>query len=82
MPLFSFLFAFVRFIIDNFCAVILQWTILALRNLCEGNPENQEIIRNCEKTGVHDNPTLQEMGLTLHEDADGKSIHIAPLRRN
>jgi len=67
---------------DNFYTVILQWTILALRNLCEGNPENQEIIRNCEKTGVPDNPALQEMGLTLHEDADGKSIRIAPLRRN
>ncbi|EZA50247.1 Ataxin-10-like protein [Ooceraea biroi] len=62
--------------------VIPQWTILALRNLCEGNLENQEIIRNCKKEGVLDNPVLQEMGLTLHEDEDGKSIRIAPLRRN
>ncbi|XP_011646349.1 ataxin-10 [Pogonomyrmex barbatus] len=68
--------------IDARNPLILQWTILALRNLCEGNPENQEIIRNCEKKGVPDNPALQEMGLTLHEDADGKSIRIAPLRRN
>ncbi|XP_012530887.1 ataxin-10 [Monomorium pharaonis] len=68
--------------IDARNPLILQWTILALRNLCEGNPENQEIIRNCEKTGVPDNPALQEMGLTLHEDADGKSIRIIPLRRN
>ncbi|KYN04673.1 PREDICTED: ataxin-10 [Cyphomyrmex costatus] len=68
--------------IDARNPLILQWAILALRNLCEGNPENQEIIRNCEKTGVPDNPALQEMGLTLHEDADGKSIRIAPLRRN
>lgn len=68
--------------IDARNPLILQWTILALRNLCEGNPENQEIIRSCEKTGVPDNPALQEMGLTLHEDADGKSIRIAPLRRN
>lgn len=75
-------FVFVRFSIDNFYAVILQWTILALRNLCEGNPENQEIIGNCEKTGVPNNPALQEMGLTLHEDADGQSIRIVPLRRN
>jgi len=63
-------------------AVILQWTILALRNVCEGNFENQEIIRNCRKEGVSDNTVLQEMGLTLHEDEDGKSVGIAPLRRN
>ena len=79
---FHFFFIFARFSIDNFYAVILQWTILALRNLCEGNPENQEIIKNCKKTGVPDNPALQEMGLTLHEDADGKLIRIVPLRRN
>ncbi|KYM83215.1 Ataxin-10 [Atta colombica] len=68
--------------IDARNPLILQWTILALRNLCEGNPENQEIIKNCKKTGVPDNPALQEMGLTLHEDADGKLIRIVPLRRN
>ncbi|KAL0126524.1 hypothetical protein PUN28_005119 [Cardiocondyla obscurior] len=68
--------------IDARNPLILQWTILALRNLCEENLENQKIIKNCEKTGVPDNPALQEMGLTLHEDADGKSIRIAPLRRN
>lgn len=69
-------------ITDNFYAVILQWTIFALRNLCEGNPENQDIIRNCKKEGVADNLVLQTMGLTLHEDADGNSIRIAPLRRD
>ncbi|RLU24035.1 hypothetical protein DMN91_004244 [Ooceraea biroi] len=68
--------------IDARNPLIPQWTILALRNLCEGNLENQEIIRNCKKEGVLDNPVLQEMGLTLHEDEDGKSIRIAPLRRN
>lgn len=60
----------------------MQWTILALRNVCEGNFENQEIIRNCRKERTLDNSVLQEMGLTLDEDADGKSIRIAPLRRD
>lgn len=68
--------------IDARNPLILQWTIFALRNLCEGNTENQDIIRNCKKEGVPDNPMLQEMGLTLHEDADGNSIRIAPLRRD
>lgn len=53
-----------------------------MRNVCEGNLENQEIIRNCKKEGAVDNSVLQEMGLTLNEDADGKSIRIAPLRRD
>ncbi|XP_070156440.1 ataxin-10 [Polyergus mexicanus] len=68
--------------IDARNPLILQWTIFALRNLCEGNLENQDIIRNCKKEGVPDNPMLQTMGLTLHEDADGNSIRIAPLRRD
>ncbi|XP_071564083.1 uncharacterized protein [Temnothorax nylanderi] len=68
--------------IDARNPLISQWTTLAIRNLCEGNPENQEIIKKCKKTGVSDNPELKEMGLTLHEDADGKSIRIAPLRRD
>lgn len=66
--------------IDARNPLILQWTIFALRNLCEGNPENQDIIQNCKKEGVADNPVLEKMGLTLHEDADGNSIRIAPLR--
>ncbi|XP_032681122.1 ataxin-10 isoform X2 [Odontomachus brunneus] len=68
--------------IDARNPLILQWTILALRNLCEGNLENQEIIRNCKKEGVAENAVLQEIGLTLHEDADGQSVCIAPLRRD
>lgn len=67
---------------DNFHTVILQWTILALRNLCEGNSENQEVIKNCKKEGVVDNAVLQEMGLTLHENADGQSIRVVPLLRD
>lgn len=62
-------------------AVIMQWTILALRNLCEGNPSNQEIIRNSSKIGVVENSVLQEMGVTLHEDKEGKKIGIVPLPR-
>ena len=61
---------------------ILQWTIFALRNLCEGNPENQDVIRKCKMEGVPNNPVLETMGLTLHEDTDGNSIRIAPLRRD
>lgn len=61
--------------------VIMQWTILALRNLCEDNPANQEIIRNCSRVGVVESSVLQEMGVTLQEDEEGKKIGIVPLLR-
>lgn len=57
----------------------MQWIILAIRNLCEENLENQEIIRNSTKIGVMDNAILKEMGLTLQENENGKSIGIVPL---
>lgn len=60
----------------------MQWTILAIRNLCEENLENQEVIRNSTKIGVMDNAILKEMGLTLQENENGKSIGIVPLSRN
>ncbi|XP_029177190.1 ataxin-10 [Nylanderia fulva] len=67
--------------IDARNPLILQWVIFAVRNLCEGNPENQNVIRNCKMEGVPNNSLLETMGLTLHEDPDGNSIRIAPLRR-
>lgn len=57
----------------------MQWIILAIRNLCEENLENQEVIRNSTKIGVMDNTILKEMGLTLQENENGKSIGIVPL---
>lgn len=59
----------------------MQWTILALRNLCENNAANQEIIRNCTRVGVVESSVLQEMGVTLHTDEGGKNIGIVPLTR-
>ncbi|KAG7203057.1 hypothetical protein KM043_010181 [Ampulex compressa] len=68
--------------IDARNPLIMQWTILALRNLCEDNPENQGIIGKCTKVGVVDNEALKEMGVTLHEEEGGKSIGIVPLIRD
>lgn len=67
--------------IDARNPLIMQWTILALRNLCEKNPENQEIVRNCTRVGVVESSVLREMGLTLNED-EGKKIGIVPLPRD
>lgn len=43
--------------------VIKEWSILAIRNLCEDNNENQEMIRNLTKVGDAENPLLKEFGL-------------------
>lgn len=58
--------------------VIIQWVILAVRNICENNPENQAVIADISKVGVVESAILQEMGLTLHDEGD-KKIGIAPL---
>lgn len=43
--------------------LIKEWSILAIRNLCEGNLENQEMVGNLTKIGTAENPLLKEMGL-------------------
>lgn len=43
--------------------LIREWSILAIRNLCEGNVENQEIVRGLTKMGEAENPMLKEFGL-------------------
>lgn len=43
--------------------LIREWSILAIRNLCEDNLENQEMVKNLTKVGDAANPLLKEMGL-------------------
>lgn len=59
--------------------VIIQWTTLAIRNSVENNPENQEVIRKSVKIGAVHSAVVRELGLTLHEGADGNAIGIMPL---
>uniref|UniRef100_A0A1E1WS54 Ataxin-10 n=1 Tax=Pectinophora gossypiella TaxID=13191 RepID=A0A1E1WS54_PECGO len=68
--------------IDARNPLIMQWVIFAVRNLCENCPENQEVISKMTLQGPVDNEVLQEMGLTLHTDAQGNSIKVAPLPRS
>ncbi|GLV40464.1 uncharacterized protein CBL_04264 [Carabus blaptoides fortunei] len=67
--------------IDARNPLIIQWVILAMRNLCKDNLQNQTIIAQMSKVGVVDSATLREMGLTLHDDGTTK-IGIAPLNLN
>lgn len=43
--------------------LIKEWSIMTLRNLCEDNLQNQEIVRNLTKIENAENPVLKEMGL-------------------
>ena len=42
-----------------------EWGILAVRNLCEDNEANQQIISSMQYVGVADNPELTRMGLKV-----------------
>lgn len=43
--------------------LIKEWSILAIRNLCEENLENQEIVRQLTRLGDAENPVLKEFGV-------------------
>lgn len=59
---------------------IIQWVILAIRNLCYNNIENQKIIGSLSKEGNVDSRLLKEMGVTLKSDDGESSTFIAPLK--
>ncbi|GFG30051.1 hypothetical protein Cfor_01972, partial [Coptotermes formosanus] len=61
--------------------VIIQWVVLAIRNLCENNLENQALIASMTRKGVVDSSVLLEMGLTLHAGDDSKIV-VMPLNRH
>lgn len=57
---------------SDIVAVIKEVSIFAIRNLCDGNRENQKIIEALEARGVADNPVLGEAGLEAVIDEAGK----------
>ncbi|XP_046662176.1 ataxin-10 [Homalodisca vitripennis] len=57
---------------------IIQWVVLAVRNLCEGNKDNQAVIAGMSRQGLVESAVLTELGITLHTDEDNNTVHIAP----
>jgi len=47
--------------------MITQWVVVAIRNLCENNPANQEIISQLDKKGVMDKSALSKSGIDIHD---------------
>ncbi|XP_011498916.1 PREDICTED: ataxin-10 [Ceratosolen solmsi marchali] len=65
--------------IDARNPMITQWAILAIRNLLEDNPENQEVVHKSVKVGVFENSVVRTLGLTLHGEGEENTIGIMPL---
>ncbi|XP_049817060.1 ataxin-10 isoform X2 [Aethina tumida] len=51
---------------------IMQWSIFAIRNICENNVENQKIIGGLSKIGTVSNDVLKKSGITLHADGSNQ----------
>lgn len=48
------------------CTVIKEWSILAIRNLCEDNLENQKIIQQLTKVGdAKSSDSVSELNLDM-----------------
>lgn len=48
-----------------------EWGVFAIRNLCEGNEENQQAIAQLRIQGVADNKLLEKAGLQVELTKDG-----------
>lgn len=55
----------------------MQWAVLAIRNLCEDNPVNQELIAKMENRGVADTSAQMDFGCEVQVGSDGK-LKIKP----
>lgn len=60
---------------------IIQWIVLAVRNICEGNQENQDVIARMNGEGFVASAVLEELGVTLQADEHDNKIRIVPLKQ-
>lgn len=59
----------------------MQWAIFAIRNLCEGNQDNQKIIAGMTRKQFVSNEVLEEFGLTLHTENGSSSTGLLFLEK-
>ena len=62
------------------CFTLREWAIVALRNVLEGNLENQELVEKLEAQQPLQSPELEKMGLQVDLDRQGK-VKIVQQRR-
>ncbi len=51
--------------LDGKNPLIMQWVVFALRNLCEANVDNQNVIGSLDKEGTVDVQLAEEFGLKI-----------------
>ena len=56
------------------CLVIRECAVFAIRNLCEGNVENQALISQLEHQGMADSPVWRRIGFRVHTGPDGRQV--------
>ncbi|KAK3919013.1 Ataxin-10 [Frankliniella fusca] len=66
--------------IDARNPLMIQWVVLAIRNLCENNKENQCVIATMSREGTIDTRMLHDLGLTIHGDEKSNKVRIVPLK--
>mmetsp|Transcript_9934 Transcript_9934/g.11401 ORF Transcript_9934/g.11401 Transcript_9934/m.11401 type:complete len:81 (-) Transcript_9934:714-956(-) len=68
--------------IDESNPYIREWTVFAIRNLTEDNPENQKIIAELRIQGAVDTPILEKAGVKIELTDDGKPKLVPRLKHS
>ena len=55
--------------------VITQWSVFAIRNLCEDNEENKKLIGSTKLESLNSNAVLKD--LDLEASYDGKKLSVS-----
>lgn len=61
---------------------IQQWSVLAIRNLCEKNLLNQEVISSMTRRGVVQPTILENLGLEIEESASGLAVRRSSVEKS
>ena len=59
---------------NKFCK---EWSVQAIRNVCENNLENQELIKSYVRIGVTQPTILEDLGLTVEVSDSGLKLRSA-----
>jgi len=61
---------------DDTNPYVREWAVMAIRNICEDNLENQKVIQGLKVQGPASTPLMDEMGVALEISPDGKSVNV------
>ncbi len=62
----------------DICSVITQWSVFAMRNLCENNAENKAVVAGLKNEGLADTTILKELGYEASVEGNKVSVKSTP----